>query len=228
MKRALVIVALVGCGGDIDPPWELDHDRIVAVRATPPGIMPGEQAALDALLAFKGGSTVEQAPEAAAVVSPMVLAGFVAPDNGAWIVTYPPEPMLAAARMELHLAEGAPVPLQVGVVYGQTTLAGLKTVWLGKTLTNPTLSEMTIDGEALDGKAELAVPRLTDVHFSVSAIPDDDVNWLTNIGEMHDYDLPASYLRVEKDEEMTTGEFVLVKRDIDGGVAWRVWPIRVE
>jgi len=223
----LLCLALIGCSGDIDPPWELDHDRIVAVRATPPGIMPGETSSIDALLSAKGGATSEAAPEIAAVVSPMVLVGFVMPAGGSWVVSYPPEAMLAAARMELKLQADAPVPLRIGVAYGQRTLAAIKTVWLGKTLANPTLSEMTIDGVALESMSEVAVTREVNVRFAVPAVVEDDVNWLTNVGEMHDFDLPESYLRVAKDEEMLMGELALVKRDIEGGVAWRVWPIRV-
>jgi len=111
------------------------------------------------------------------------------------------------------------VPLQVGVGYlvNGVELAALKTVWLGKSVQNPLLAEMVIDGESLDAKTELVVPMLTDVRFSVAAIPDDDVNWLTNVGEMHDFDLPESYLRVEPDEEKLEGELALVKRDLEGG-----------
>ena len=230
MRFALLALVLVGCSGDIDPPWELDHDRIVAVRATPPGIVDGERSELDALLAAKGGATSVAPPLGAQVISPMALAGALANDGGKWIVTMPGAAQLAAARMELGLEADAPVPLQVGVGYvvNDVQLAALKIVWLGKSLANPTLSEMMIDGSPLDAMPELVVPRLVDVRFSVAAIDDDDVNWLTNVGTMHDFDLPQSYLRVEEDEEMTTGEFVLVKRDIEGGVVWRVWPIRVE
>ena len=231
MRVAVLALILVGCSGDIDPPWELDHDRIVAVRATPPGLTTmGETSTLDALLAAKGGTTFEQAPLAAQVISPMTLAGALRNDAGRWTVTMPPESQLAAARMELRLAAGAPVPLQVGVGYlvNGVELAALKVVWLGKPLVNPTLSEMTVDGAALDTMTEIVVPPLLETRFSVAAIDDDDVNWLTNVGTMHDYDLPQSYLVVEEDEEMTMGEFAVVKRDIDGGVVWRVWPIRVE
>ena len=231
MRFALLALVLAACGGDIDPPWELDHDRIVAVRATPPGITAtGETSTLDALLAAKGGTTFEQAPLAAQVISPMSLAGALRGDGGQWIVTMPSEAQLAAARMELRLEPGAPVPLQVGVGYlvNGIELAALKIVWLGKPLVNPALTEMMVDGSPLDTMTEIVVPRLLEVRFSVAAIDDDDVNWLTNVGTMHDYDLPGSYLVVEEDEEMTMGEFALVKRDIDGGVVWRVWPIRVE
>lgn len=219
-----------GCDGDLDPPWELDHDRIIAVRATPPAIVDGERAVLDALLSAKGGATMEASPAGATVISPMALQGAVVLDGGEWVVDMPSADALALARTELKLEPGAPVPLQVGVGYvvNGTELAALKVVWLGKSAQNPLLAEMIIDGESLDAKAELVVPKLIDVRFSVLAIPDDDVNWLTNVGEMHDFDLPESYLRVEEDEDTFEGELVLVKRDPDGGVVWRIWPIRVE
>jgi hypothetical protein len=232
VKLAAFVLAIValGCDGDLDPPWELDHDRIIAVRATPAGIIDGERSELDALLSAKGGATMEAPPLGATVISPMSLAGAVTNDGGKWVVTMPTPAALDAARAELKLAADAPVPLQVGVGYivNGVELAALKVVWLGKSHQNPLLAEMIIDGESLDAKSEVIVPKLVDVRFSVAAIPDDDVNWLTNVGEMHDFDLPESYLRVEKDEEKLEGELVLVKRDPEGGVVWRIWPIRVE
>src|SRR4029079_13300407 len=36
-----------GCPGALDPPWQLDHDRIIAVRATPPGIVAGDRSTID-------------------------------------------------------------------------------------------------------------------------------------------------------------------------------------
>ena len=232
MKAALLILAIIatGCDGDLDPPWELDHDRIIAVRATPPGIVDGERSELDALLSAKGGATSIAPPLAAQVISPLALASALKNDAGKWVVEMPAPAALEAARTELKLAADAPVPLRVGVGYivNGIELAALKTVMLGKSLANPMLAEMIIDGEALDAKTEVVVPKLIDVRFSVSAIPDDDVNWLTNVGEMHDFDLPQSYLRVEEDEDKFEGELVLVRRDPEGGVVWRIWPIRVE
>ena len=232
MKAAIFILAIVafGCDGDLDPAWELDHDRIVAVRATPPGIVDGERSELDALLSAKGGPTMEAPPLAAQVISPMSLASALRNDGGKWVVEMPTAAALDAARTELKLAADAPVPLRVGVGYvvNGVELGALKTVVLGKSHAKPVLAEIINDGEWLVAKSEVVVPKRIDVRFSVSAIPDDDVNWLTNVGEMHDFDLPQSYLRVEKDEDKFEGELVLVRRDPEGGVVWRSWPIRVE
>ena len=229
--RIAVCVLLAACGGDLDPPWQLDHDRIVAVRATPPGIAAaGETSRIDALLAAKSGRTSEAAPLAGQVISPMSLASVFVCNTSECTVTMPSDAALAAARAELRLPADAPVPLQIGVGYvvNGVELAALKIVWLGEARANPTLDQMMIDGSPLDTMTELVVPRLVEVRFSVDAIQEDDVNWLTNVGTMHDFDLPQSYLVVEEDEDLTMGELAVVKRVREGGVVWRVWPIRVE
>ncbi|HSR95739.1 MAG TPA: hypothetical protein VLM79_01660, partial [Kofleriaceae bacterium] len=49
-----LVVAVAACTDDLDPPWQLDHDRIIAVRATPPQIAAGDRAVVDALVGTKG------------------------------------------------------------------------------------------------------------------------------------------------------------------------------
>jgi hypothetical protein len=220
-------LATAACVEDLDPPWQLDHDRIVAVRATPPALEPGGRAELDALISLAGAGTSEWAPELAAVVSPMSLASALAPEGGKWIVTAPDAATLEAARAELRLEAGAPVPLVVGVSYQGMALFGTKTVWLGMAGQNPTLDAMMIDGTPADARTEIAVGSLVDVPLSIAADVEDDVNWLTSCGTMHDFDLPQAYLRVEL-EDPTEGELAVVRRTRLGGVAWRVWPIRAQ
>ena len=222
-----LVLAAIGCSGDLDPPWQLDHDRIVAVRATPPAIEAGGRAELDALIALAGGGTSERPPEIAGVVSPMSLMGAVAPEGGKWIVTAPDAAKLEQVRAELKLTPGAPVPLIVGVAYAGTALKATKTVLLGVPGANPSLDAMMIDGAPADTKTEIVVGKLVDVPLSVAAEVDDSVNWLTSCGTMHDFDLPQAYLRVEL-EDPTEGELAVVRRDPRGGVAWRVWKIRAE
>jgi hypothetical protein len=230
---AAAAIATGACTLDVDPPWQLDHDRIVAVRATPPGITAGQNARLDALLAVKGGKTSVASPELAVVVSPTSLADTVGFDGG-WVVTAPGDDRLAAARAELGLAADAPVPLQVGVSYAGRTLVATKTVELGVAADNPALftMNMRIDGQPVDGPAagssEVVVQPLAKVPLSIDA--DDaiyDVAWLTSCGTMHDFDLPNAYLKVEAADPQS-GELAVVLRDGKGGVAWNVWPIRAE
>jgi hypothetical protein len=237
VSRALILATLAavaataasGCTGDLDPPWQLDHDRIIAVRATPPGIVAGEKSTLDALLGAKAGPTRVAAPEAAAIVSPMSLADVLAFDGTNWVVTAPSEARLAQARTELALPADAPVPLQVGVSYSGQALFATKVIELGRPASNPSLVSMNmkIDG-APAGSADIVVEPLTKVPLSIEADDADfDVTWLTSCGTMHDFDLPNAYLQVEKDDP-TSGELAVVVRDAASGVSWNIWPIHAE
>ncbi|HSK04268.1 MAG TPA: hypothetical protein VK932_23605, partial [Kofleriaceae bacterium] len=114
-----------------------------------------------------------------------------------------------------------------GVSYQGQALVATKTVWLGRAGANPSLDAMMIDGAPAEAATEIVIGKLVDVRLSIAAEIDDDVNWLTSCGTMHDFDLPEAYLRVEV-EDPTSGELVVVRRDPQGGVAWRVWPIRAE
>ena len=218
-----------GCTSDVDEQWQLDHDRIIAVRATPPRIQPGETSEVDLLIGVKGGHPFEAAPELATVISPQSLASTLAPAAGKWVVTAPSAAQLAAARTELGLAVDAPVPLVVGTSYAGQTLLATKTVYLGETLANPSLDSLLVDGAAAPTTRTMSIGILVDVPLSVTVADEnlDIVNWLTSCGTMHDFDLPRGYLRVEKDDP-TTGDLAVVVRGSKGGVAWRVWPISAQ
>jgi hypothetical protein len=142
-------------------------------------------------------------------------------------VTAPSEARLAAARTELGLAAGVPVPLQLGfAIHG---MAATKTVFLGDSADNPVLGNIVFAGNpAPVAGTLLTVPPDTDVRMSVDA--DDSVmlvNWLTSCGTMHDFDLHGAYLHVLPADPQT-GELALTLRDEHGGVAWQVWPIATQ
>lgn len=230
-KILLALIVLAGCTNDTDPQWQLDHDRIIAVRATPPRILPGERSELDALVGRKGDHPIELRPPAATVVSPASLSGALTQEADHWIVTAPSAPQLAAARTELGLDADAPVPLTVGIGFPPATfpsgtgpLTAIKVVWLGESAANPELDSARIDGATPANTTELAVGIKIDVPLAIDAADTDDVNWLTSCGTMHDFDLPAAYLRVEPEDPLA-GDLAVVIRSERGGVAWRVWPI---
>jgi hypothetical protein len=233
----LWILALGACNADVDMPWDLAHDRIIAVRAEPPRIAPGEQATIDLLVGFEAQPVTERAPDFAMVQSPGSLSDLMTQSGDAWVVTAPSEERLAAARTELGLMPDAPVPLSIGVAAAwpnpvmspnDAGFGALKTVWLGDTAVNPTLAGLTINGLEVPAGEEIVVAKDTKVPLFVEA--DDEVqivNWLTSCGEMHDFDLHSAYLTVGP-EDPQEGELAVVVRDPSGGVAWRVWPIRAE
>jgi hypothetical protein len=225
MKHGLVIAGLLaGCGNEIDPDWQLSHDRVIAVRATPPRIASGEVAELDALLGHKDRPPDDVDPDTAEVVSPASLAGTLARPSAHWTVTAPGDDQLATARRELGLAAGAPVPLRLRVKFADTGLSALKIVWLGQHTDNPVIDPVTIDG--MDGLAasQLSVPAGVDIPLVVDFDTSYNLNWLTSCGTMHDFDLARAHLRVEPTDPHS-GTLAIVVRDALGGVAWRLWPI---
>jgi hypothetical protein len=219
LKYLVIAALLAACTTEVDPPWQLDHDRIVAVRATPPHILSGATSELDLLLAMKGSGTRSGVPDRAIVISPMSLADALSGTT----VTAPSEARLAAARTELGLAATAAVPLQLAIAAG--SLTAIKTVYLGDSAANPALVDVVFAGmQPADGDM-LTVPAATDVHMSVDASDTTMiVNWLSSCGTMHDFDLHAAYIHVLPADPQS-GELVLTVRDLVGGVSWEIWPI---
>lgn len=230
MRRgAALLVLLAACGDEVDAAWQLDHDRVIALRSTPPRIVSGEVAALDALIGRKGQPPREVDPDTATVDSPASLAAALNPRSGSehWSVTAPDEDALVAARSELALAAGAPVPLRLRVTFADTGEVAYKIIWLGEHVENLALGPILIDGADASSSAALTVAPEVDVRLAVDFDDSYTINWLTSCGTMHDFDLARAYLRVEP-EDAQSGSMAVVVRDALGGVAWRVWPITAE
>lgn len=228
MKLAvgIVLLALVGCIDPVDPRWQLDHDHVIAARATPPRIMPGETAVLDGLVAHDGALTTIEAPQlAAAPLAPADLQAMVSRDGDRWIVTAPDAERLASTRPAMGLADGAPVPLEVVMTFPRPEGEPFyvkKTVWLGEPAVHPAIPALSFDG-APAGDA-LTMPRERDVYVAVAVEPGLRVNWFTSCGELFQDDVATAFLRLAADAPCD-GELAVVVRAADGGVAWQVWPI---
>lgn len=238
MKYALLLLCVVtGCIDQIDARWQLDHDHVIAARATPPRIRAGENTALDALVAHEHGEVSVEAPMTAEVAArtsgPDFSRYLVHQPSGQWTLIAPDAEMLASARPAMGLPEDAPVPVDVMLTFahGGTDRAALdayrvkKTVWLGEPSTNPELPAVTIDGAPATD--EIVMPIGRDVYVSLDAPAGSHVNWLTNVGTLFQDDVATAYLHVAPEDRLE-GQMVVVMRDNEGGVAWRVWSMRAE
>ncbi|HTL33309.1 MAG TPA: hypothetical protein VL326_09300 [Kofleriaceae bacterium] len=223
MKRVLLLAMsaaamLAACVPDGPDEWSLDRDRIVAVRAEPPGLLPGDIGHLEVLLAHAGGRTTVEAPRTmSAASSPLFTAVHFNIDH--YQIDGPDEAQLASARQELGLPDGVPVPLDVGVSVSGPLYA-TKRVLLGVAATNPVMPAVTIGGLAPGATIELAAHD-DRVDLLIEATT---VHWFTSCGELVD-DREASATLVTG--EACVGELVVVVRDGVTGVAWGVWTLSV-
>ncbi len=219
MKRVLLVLACAGCVDAGDPPWQLDHDRIVAVRSEPPAILPGEVARIDALLAHAGGPTTTEVPSSAtAAGAPADLFTAVHFNIDHWEIDGPDDAKLAQARAELGLAADAPVPLEVSLQF-PGPLYATKIVVLGASYANPTAS-VEIDGAAAPTSIALAAHR--EVSLRVDA---QIARWFTSCGELRDHDEPTATLVTAG---ACTGELVIIVRDNRGGTFWQAFPLAID
>lgn len=183
---------------------------------------------ITSLVAQAGGPARVEIPELARIVSPASLASSLMRDDAGWSVVCPDDAALAAARLELGLQSDAPVPIQVGVSHRGMTLLAVKQVVAGEARENPSIDSATAGGRLLRELDEVVVEAAEETPLRIEAVLEDDVNWLTSVGTMNDYDLPSSaYLTVDADDALE-GQLAVVFRDSRGGVTWRVWPLRAE
>ena len=235
-SSALLLACVAAlCAGCFDATlsWQLDHDRIVAVRATPPHIPADGRSSLDLLITSEADGPAVVTPLLAAVV-PATAGGMpgdpgleasvrVIPEGGGWTVVAPDAATIDAARSTLGLPLDMAVPIRVAVtidIAGQQ-LAAIKTVYLGDERDNPTLGVVTIGDEpAAD---DLAVPVAADVPLSVVVDETFEIDWLASFGDLSDNEDAVATWRAE---EPADGQLAVVLRDDEGGVAWGVWTIQ--
>jgi hypothetical protein len=220
--RWLALALLVACQDPIPPErWQLDQERAVAVRVTPPRILAGEHALIDGLLAHADRPTTVTAPgDVVAVNSPLQLAVNFIFDH--WEVIAPDDATLTATRTELGLAAGEPIPFELTVYFGTVAapIITQKRMWFGESVANPVLPAILIDGVPPGGS--LVVPHATELTLRADA---DKVSWLTSCGTLRDSQEPDAILALDA---ACTGELVVVVRDREGGTVWKVWPLDAE
>jgi hypothetical protein len=183
----------------------LDHAQILAVRAEPPHVAPGQQARIDVLAGDDSGAVFEADPET-------LVAGELVVEHtaGGWFVTAGAVPGLANLAVTL-------------------TIDGLewradKALIVGAPGANPRVAAMQVDGSSA---ATLVAP--TGSKPAVTAIGEGGglltYAWYSSVGDLQFYRQPTAILDAAEPAE---GQLLLVVRDGAGGVGWQVLPARVE
>jgi hypothetical protein len=223
-----VAAVTAGCVPDSDPRWQLNHDRVVAARATPPHLPAGTTATIDALIAHAGAPTAIEAP-VSVMTSPGTSAALatVAQTDAGWQVTAAAADALDAARASDNIAPGQPIPLVLIETFGPIPLTVSHTIFVGDAASNPPSGAVQVAGAAVTPDAHLMIPADVDVHLSIDADPAASVNWLTSCGTMHDDDEHAAFVHVLPADSQA-GELVVVVRAVDGGVGWQRFTIEAQ
>ena len=221
MKKLLVLV-LASCAGDIDAQWQLAHERIIAVRATPPHILAGTTSVLDVFVGHVGSGVQVEPPSDAEVLSPISLTGIIGNDNAT--VTAPGETELDQVRGDLGLGSDDPVPVEIQIT--ADGFEALKTVYIGDSADNPTFTNLMIDGsDSPDPSTTIVVAQNTNIPLHVDNDPTVyNINWLTSCGTMNDFDLNDAFINVAPTDTQD-GQLAIVMRDQNAGVVWQFWPI---
>lgn len=218
-----------GCVPDSDPRWQLDHDRVVTARATPPHLPAGATATIDALIAHAGAPTTIESPVhvMTSPSTPAALAMTVAETGAGWQVTAPAADVLDAVRASEKLEADQPIPLVLIETFGPIPLVVSHTIFLGDAVPNPVLGTVLVGGVPRAPDSHVVIPGDADVTLSVDADPAAAVNWLTSCGTMHDDDEHAAFVHV-KPTDPQAGELAVVVRAADGGVSWQRWTIEAQ
>jgi hypothetical protein len=221
VKKLLVLV-LASCAGDIDAQWQLAHERIIAVRATPPHILAGTTSVLDVFVGHVGSGVQVEPPSDAEVLSPISLTGIIGNDNAT--VTAPGETELDQVRGDLGLGSDDPVPVEIQIT--ADGFEALKTVYIGDSADNPTFTNLMIDGsDSPDPSTTIVVAQNTNIPLHVDNDPTVyNINWLTSCGTMNDFDLNDAFINVAPTDTQD-GQLAIVMRDQNAGVVWQFWPI---
>ena len=230
-----LVAAVTGCD-NVTEPSQLDHAQILAVRMTPPALGPGEEAAVDLLVALDSGEVLEVSPDEVTVEDGALtsMGGEVRGDaQSGWRVRAPGAEQIAAGRAALGLDEDAPlqVAVAVSVVVDGVPKSAQKSIVLGGAGENPTLGSFLIAGspgeeleagllDELDVEVEVALEETS------GTAPDAlRVAWYTSLGTVERYRSPVARYVAEATGQ---GHLVAVVRDDAGGVAWSTLPLRVE
>jgi hypothetical protein len=209
MKRIVFLLALAAC--DAAPELaRLDHAQILAVRAEPAAVAPGERAKIELLAGDDSGAVYEADPDTLVAFTPDGAPLAVERAADGWYVTAGATPAIATLEVALEID---------GVVWRAT-----KSLVVNARAENPQINSMQIDGAASE---ELVAAVGTKPSLTVVGAGTEPFKyaWYSSVGDLEKYRQPTAILDAAEPAE---GHVVIVVRDSAGGVNWQLLPARVE
>ena len=212
MRNATVVALAVVLGAceSVPEPYELDHTRVMAIRAEPPAITSGERARIDVLVTDDTtGPRVADADDV--TIASTAEAPVSREEDGWYVACLDSNPRVAT--------------VSVAIVSGDEALIATKTIAFGSHADNPAAPAILHDGQT----GTLAIEARADVMLATDPAPavDDDTlsyRWFSSVGEIVGYTRPEAKLKPSRN---SSGQIWLVVRDQAGGVAWTAEPASV-
>lgn len=219
-------LALAACD-DFQAPSDLDHAQILAVRAAPAQLAPGGVARIDLLVTDQAGQPAAVPPDEAAIAG--AAGARLDRDERGLVLRAPGEAELDAARAALGLPGDAPVPipLRVTVAIDGVPKTADKVLFVGRHAENPEIAALAADDAPVPDDG-LAFRRGTSPRLAAAGTGGEGAlryAWYSGVGELERYRSAEARLLAR---DPGAGHLVVVVRDEQGGVGWRIVPARVE
>lgn len=213
-------------------PSLLDRDRVLAVRASPAHLAPGQVAPLDVLVGRADGGIAVIPPDRVEVEGDGAAATeqMLAATEEGWTVSCPPEEVLAELRAAQGLSpdDPLPVPLAIQVQVGDELLTATKWVHLGSQGGNPVIDGISLAGAApaSGGTVSIRAGEEIEIAAAVTEVSGEpSFAWYSSAGEIELYRSERATLVADPPGE---GLLAVVVRDDRGGVSWVWLEVRVE
>lgn len=216
----LVALAALSACDTFASPASLDNAQILAVQSEPASLRLGESASLRLFAADSEGPLENPAVEWALVEQPgLTLVGTLSAGDDSEARYQAPEqvPSLPTA-----------VAVQATIDHEEGPLVALKFLLIGgPALENPSITELTLNGEAVEGPVLLKAGEEVELDVKIDPPASDEITyaWYAHPGEIDAYrSTPTTMVAAT---EAAAGWLYVVVRD-HGGVAYRAVEVQVE
>lgn len=210
----LFLFLLGGCS-DLSTPADLDREQILAVRASPPVLLPGGNVLLDTLVAGPEGPVLGavswQLPHSIPGVS---------------IAEMPTGETFLSCADGVVVDEAVLIDVAIELGDGQVLLAQKSVSIENRDAENPPIRGLRVGGNALTPDESVALGP-GEIAIAVDVDPTSRVAWYTSLGEIQYYRTAETLLELQP-EDTGSGWLAAVVRDEEGGVSWQSFRMEVD
>jgi len=208
----LVSIGMLACS-ELSTPADLDREQILAVRATPPGLVPGGSVVLEPLLAGPNGRFLS--------TTDWEIAGD---DSQLQLETLETGGLRIRADDAYPLENDVEVELRVALSDGYALRARKRVVVSQAMRSNPVIDALRVAGTPVDNNG-VAVLQEDIVELAVEAPEGASIAWYTSIGEIRYYRDATTTLELTE-KGPSEGWLAVVVRDGEGGANWHTCTLR--